>query len=68
MERLSNKNTQNNTFEIGELSLQYLIRNIHNFEIEDVIRDEEIATVAKMIGKIATLERQNSGSQDFYDV
>lgn len=68
MEKFTNPNIQNNTFEIGEPSLQDRIQHIHNFEIEDTTRDQEIATVARVIGKIPTLERQNSDSQDFHDV
>lgn len=63
-----NHNIRNEEFETNEPSLQDRIRRIHNFENEDAIRDQEIATVAKMVSRIATLERQNSDSQDFHDI
>lgn len=68
MEKFTNKNIQRNQFEISETSLQDRIRHIHSFENEDTTRDDEIATVAKIVGRIATLERQYSDSQDFNDV
>lgn len=68
MEKFTNKNIQHNQFETGEPSLQENIWHIHNFENEDATRDEEIATVAKTVGRIGMLERQNSDSQDFHDI
>ena len=68
MEKFTNRNVQNNELEQQQFSLQDRIRNIHNFEYEDTIRDKEIAIVASVIGRIPTLECQNSDSQDFRDI
>ena len=68
MEKITNKNIQHTQFEISKPLLQDRIRHIHNFENEDATRDQEIATVASVIDRIATLERQNSDNQDFHDV
>lgn len=68
MEKFTNRNIQNNELEQEQFSLQDRIQNIHNFENEDTARDQEIAIVASMIGRIPTLERQNSDSQDFHDI
>ncbi len=51
-----------------EFSLQDRIGHIHNLENKDTTRDQEIAIVTSMIGRIPTLERQNSDSQDFHDI
>ena len=68
MEKITNRNIQNNELEQEQFSLQDRIQNIHNFENEDTTRDQEIAIVASMIGRIPTLERQNLDSQDFHDI
>ena len=68
MEKFTNRNIQNNELDQEQFSLQDRIRNIHNFENEDTTRDQEIAIVASMIGRIPTLERQNLDSQDFHDI
>ena len=68
MEKFTNRNIQNNELKQEQFSLQDRIQNIHNFENEDTTRDQEIAIVASMIGRIPTLERQNSDSQDFHDI
>lgn len=67
MEKFANKNIQNNEPEQVEFSLQDRIRHIHNFELEDTARDQEIAMVASVVGRIPTLEKQNSDNQDFHD-
>lgn len=66
MEKFTNRNIQNNELEQEQFSLQDRIRNGHNFENEDTTRDQEITIVASMIGRIPTLELQNSDSQDFH--
>ena len=63
-----NRNIQNNELKQEQFSLQDSIRNIHNFENEDTTRDQKITIVASVIGRIPTLERQNSDNQDFHDV
>ena len=68
MEKFTNRNIQNNELEQEQFSLQDRIQNIHNFENEDTTRDQEIAIVASMIGRIPTLKRQNLDSQDFHDI
>lgn len=68
MEKFTNKNIQHNQFEISKPALQDRIRHIHNFENEDATRDQEITTVASVVDRIATLERQNSDNQDFHYV
>ena len=68
MEKFTNRSIQNNELEQEKFSLQDRIQNIHNFENEDTTRDQEIAIVASMIGRIPTLERQNLDSQDFHDI
>lgn len=68
MEKFTNRYIQNNELEQEQFSLQDHIRNIHNFENEDTTRDQEIAIVASVIGRIPTLECQNSDSQDFHDI
>lgn len=57
MEKFTNRSIQNNELEQEQFSLQDRIQNIHNFENEDTTRDQEIAIVASMIGRIPTLER-----------
>ena len=68
MEKFTNRSIQNNELKQEQFSLQDRIQNIHNFENEDTTRDQEIAIVASMIGRIPTLERQNLDSQDFHDI
>ncbi len=68
MEKFTNRNIQNNELEQVEFSLQDRIWHIHNLENKDTTRDQEIAIVASMIGRIPTLERQNLDSQDFHDI
>ena len=68
MEKSTSPSIQHNQFETTEPSLQDRIRHIHNFENEDATRDQEITTVASVIDRIATLERQNSDNQDFHDI
>ena len=68
MEKFTNRNIQNNELEQVEFSLQDRIWHIHNLENKDTTRDQEIAIVASMIGRIPTLEHQNSDSQDFHDI
>ena len=54
MEKFTNRSIQNNELEQEQFSLQDCIQNIHNFENEDTTRDQEIAIVASMIGRIPT--------------
>lgn len=67
MKKFTNRNIQNNELKQEQFSLQDRIRNIHNFENEDLTRDQKITIVASVTARTPTLERQNSDNQDFHD-
>ena len=70
METFNNKRKSHEfeTHTSNQANLEEQIREIYNAEAENSKTDEILTQIAKQVGGIPTLERQNLDSQDFHDI
>ena len=66
MENFKPTSTTENNYQ-SETLMHQIAELYHNYE-EDATNNETFENIAKIVGRIPTLERQNSDSQDFHDI